>query len=1116
MFTLRRDLFSNAIKFLPVGVFANLTNLESLDLSSNAISFLPEEVFANLTSLYHLDLSSNTIKFLPDGVFTNLKNLVILRMPSNAITYLPHGVFVNQRKLYELRLSSNAIKFLPSGVFATLTNLDMLLLASNDIKNVTTKSFSFTEKLYSRVIQKGDIFCGVINGSFSSSSDLNHLDLSYSQIRRLPKDLFYCLNKLRYLFLQNNMIAFITNETFASSTHLQYIIMNANGLENIPHRSFFNVGRKGFIESLIIMLSDNPIRTIEAEAFRLDPYIDLMYIYLLRTKMKTINFASFDGLNKLDSQLAIKNRTVGIVKFHSGGRSGCLIYLNPINSNAGAVTVYRVALESNSALVSAIMASGFGQDKSGQASRFAQTLLPCPQGTFSNYSSKGKEGCIECLPGGFYSDDVGFVGKGCKKCPTGSYVPFDKTPGTRKQDCKSCPEGTETDFFAGYRACQCLEGFYRTHMFEKCHKCGQGGLKCQYDYASLKSGYWWEWRNKSHKDRYRYFIENLLESSPALDASSVQFPYSIPTPYRCPREESCKGGLDSPCEDGYEGPLCEVCSSGYYKQLQACQRCPSKRWMVGQLSIVAVVVLIILVLLMWTGRKKITKDGGRALTDMLLSKLKIVIGFYQVTYGLLQAFSFIKWPDSLQLIAKYSEVFQMNILQIAPVDCFFPGLHVDAFGSLFAIMAVNAAVIVFSVLAYGVCKMVISRSRRLEEVEKSEKISQTKEQVYKNLFFLLYVTYLSTCSKTANVLPLACRKLCRDEKEEMCYKYMKADYSIQCQGTKYDHLLIGAYISIAYIIALPVVSFIAIWRKQKGFQGSGYSMEIISGLRFLFENYKQRSWYWELVEISRKVVLTSGLILVGQESRSYIGLAWVIAGMYGVLFAWIKPIQNTIENRLMTISLAVTVINLGIGAVSRIPAENIPASIDPYLDAVLFKTLVLGANTLVIGLVLVQYAVFLYRYLKTWRQNPHWSFSCCLALLLPLNDFQGEMSAFVDENVLANQLQTEQIEMPTILTSVKNSGAIDVTLEEDEHRDDNEVEGQCNNYQASAYSHTTSHQETQTEICSLLTTRSMVQKLLIKSNEESLCLHSGDQMTSIQTDVLCPTDEIAETQEKDP
>ena len=102
--------------------------------------------------------------------------------------------------------------------------------------------------------------------------------------------------------------------------------------------------------------------------------------------------------------------------------------------------------------------------------------------------------------------------------------------------------------------------------------------------------------------------------------------------------------------------------------------------------------------------------------------------------------------------------------------------------------------------------------------------------------------------------------------------------------------------------------------------------------------------------MSRKVILTSGLALVGQESRSYIGLAWVVAGMYGMLFTYVRPIQDEFENRLMTTFLAATVVNLAIGAVSRIPAENIPVSIDPHSETVLFKILVLGANTLVIGL----------------------------------------------------------------------------------------------------------------------------------------------------------------------
>ena len=517
--------------------------------------------------------------------------------------------------------------------------------------------------------------------------------------------------------------------------------------------------------------------------------------------------------------------------------------------------------------------------------------------------------------------------------------------------------GTETDFFAGYRGCKCLEGFYRTHMFEQCYKC-VGGLQCTDDYASLKSGYWWKWRNESQKGVYRVFSKNLHASIPALGADDVQYPYPIPTAYQCPRKASCIGGLDSPCNTGYEGPLCAVCSSGYYKQLQTCKHCPSRKWILGQLSIVAAVLLIIITVVAWTNRRNTKKDDDHSVTDMFLSKIKIVIGFYQVTCGLLETFSYIKWPDSMQVIGKYSEVLQMNVLQIAPIHCLYPGLHVDAFGNLFAMMAINAAVIGISSVAYGIRKVVIL-NRSLEDREKSRKLSQTKEFICRNVYFFLYTTYLSTCSMTANVLPLTCRKLCQDDKEEMCNKYLKADYSIQCQDTKYNHLVIVAYMSAAYVIVIPAASFIALWKYRRLIlasedaeisQGAGPSMEMITGLRFLFENYKPPTWYWELVEMSRKVILTSGLILFGEESRSYIGLTLVIAGMYGIVFSWMKPIQDGFENRMMSISLAVTVFNLAIGAVSRIPAENISPSSEPYMEAFAFNMLVFGANALVIGL----------------------------------------------------------------------------------------------------------------------------------------------------------------------
>ena len=413
------------------------------------------------------------------------------------------------------------------------------------------------------------------------------------------------------------------------------------------------------------------------------------------------------------------------------------------------------------------------------------------------------------------------------------------------------------------------------------------------------------------------------------------------------------------CSPGYEGPLCEVCSDGYYKQLKKCRKCPTKEWMAGQLSIMAAVVVIVIAVVVWTIKKKSKNIKGRSLVDVILGRLKIVIGFYQVTFGVLEAFSYIKWPDSLAVIGKYSETLQLNVLQIAPINCLFPNLKVDAFGSLFATLTINAAAIVVAFAVYRLSKI---RLKTLNKEEKFKKMSQIKELIYRNLFFFLYVTYLSTCSKTASVLPLACRDVCYDQKKESCQTFLKADFTVECTGKKYNRLVFVAYCAVFYIILLPTAAMVTTWRQRNAISknenesnnetsdSKDQSTEVLRGLRFVYENYKPHSWYWELVETVRKVILTSGLILVGGESRAYIGLACVMSGLYGMLFALKKPIIDPFENKLMLSSLAVTFVNLGIGAVSRIPKEGIPSSIDPYMDSVMFKALVFGANSLVIGL----------------------------------------------------------------------------------------------------------------------------------------------------------------------
>lgn len=142
--------------------------------------------------------------------------------------------------------------------------------------------------------------------------------------------------------------------------------------------------------------------------------------------------------------------------------------------------------------------------------------------------------------------------------------------------------GTETDFFAGYRACPCLKDHYRTHLLEGCHECGKNGLVCQGEYASLKPGYWWQWRNHSYKSRYQEFIENLIAAIPALDENSVKYPYPLPTcaRYQTPARVAWTPHARMGTRDQFAPYAAWITTSNP----TLAKKSPSKSWIAGQLS----------------------------------------------------------------------------------------------------------------------------------------------------------------------------------------------------------------------------------------------------------------------------------------------------------------------------------------------------------------------------------------------------------------------------------------------------------------------------------------------------------------------------------------------------
>ena len=58
--------------------------------------------------------------------------------------------------------------------------------------------------------------------------------------------------------------------------------------------------------------------------------------------------------------------------------------------------------------------------------------------------------------------------------------------------------------------------------------------------------------------------------------------------------------------------------------------------------------------------------------------------------------------------------------------------------------------------------------------------------------------------------------------------------------------------------------------------------------------------------------------------------------------------------------------------------------------------------------------------------------SCCLAMLLPLNDLPGEIQGMMGRNVLRQRIKSGRMAIPSVAGDVKETGAIAFQLEEDD------------------------------------------------------------------------------------
>ncbi|KAJ8050850.1 hypothetical protein HOLleu_04208 [Holothuria leucospilota] len=379
------------------------------------------------------------------------------------------------------------------------------------------------------------------------------------------------------------------------------------------------------------------------------------------------------------------------------------------------------------------------------------------------------------------------------------------------------------------------------------------------------------------------------------------------------------------CAEGYKGWLCSKCDQKFYPVFNSCLPCPEIEWLCTELVLICCFCAIVFVVVfrLYKKEKNLAKPK-RSSFDIIISRGKLVLGFYQVVGEFFASVHEVNWATALKFLGSIVSVIELNIFRvIVRPKCFNERLQLNPKIEFMIGIMFPCALVLLSLVLYRTMKARYKYKRGLTGTSESLYIytKRLRSNLWTSVIILLFVTYPSICTTVFQMYPKTCVTFCLDMSNTICEKRLRSDYEIECTNLEIYHIL--AFISTAlYVVGFPVGLFLLLKNKIKyislhGPPGPLYAETDDTGrhrqnlvdesttygsdhiwMEFLCENYKPQFWYWEIVEITRKITQTVLITLLGWENVVTVFLTIGMSLLYLMLNARYRPMKSTTEQLL--------------------------------------------------------------------------------------------------------------------------------------------------------------------------------------------------------------------------
>ena len=358
---------------------------------------------------------------------------------------------------------------------------------------------------------------------------------------------------------------------------------------------------------------------------------------------------------------------------------------------------------------------------------------------------------------------------------------------------------------------------------------------------------------------------------------------------------ACLGGASisgMTCGPSYEGPMCSLCSDGYFNNGGICEECSGPS--IGSFALLIALVTSILVIGALAYSFKGRSIMGKGVPASLALKLQVLLPTYQIV----ATFS---WTLGTAFPATYAEILKILLLFSFDISDLVPALGC-IYRSNYLVELVVISIL--PIIVFALPAVVYGYWHKLTKgCSDEELIKKRKTRAFQVLIIATFVVYTPVTSKIFRALR-PCDKFPDIEKS-----YMPEDYRIECSTGEYAVVLAVAYSMMGvYCIGVPCFYFSILWPKREEIRDQCYLIglgddrsaaddaklkdleEKHKAEQFLYRSYKY--WWWELVEILRKIVLAGMIALVAPGTAEQSIILMLLALGSTVLYHHFMPFQE--------------------------------------------------------------------------------------------------------------------------------------------------------------------------------------------------------------------------------